>query len=205
MKTRAALTAALIAVLLTLVGAQHGQRFDVLIRNGRVMDGTGNPWFPADIGILNGRSIPSSDGGVLCGVLDCGGLLHESSKGSALFTLSLPVTHRQLVGARSGTGLAQLFAIAMVPPLAIPILAPSIGQHLSFVDALARGLCIFFVGAVFFSLASFLSTLFADIRRPMLIAIGVACLPAFSSFAIPQLRVFSVMSGESYFRTGARS
>jgi N-acyl-D-amino-acid deacylase len=25
--------------------------FDVLIRNGRVVDGTGNPWFPADIGI----------------------------------------------------------------------------------------------------------------------------------------------------------
>ena len=28
--------------------------FDVLIRNGRVVDGTGNPWFPADIGIRDG-------------------------------------------------------------------------------------------------------------------------------------------------------
>ena len=35
--------------------AQPAQRFDLLIRNGRVMDGTGNPWFPADIGIPNGR------------------------------------------------------------------------------------------------------------------------------------------------------
>src|SRR5437899_665055 len=25
--------------------------FDVLIRNGRVVDGTGNPWFPADVAI----------------------------------------------------------------------------------------------------------------------------------------------------------
>ncbi len=28
--------------------------FDVLIRNGRVVDGTGNPWFPADVGIIDG-------------------------------------------------------------------------------------------------------------------------------------------------------
>jgi ABC-type transport system involved in multi-copper enzyme maturation permease subunit len=136
-------------------------------------------------------------------LLGCGGLLSESSKGSALFTLSLPVTRKQLLGARTGTGLAQLFAVAMVPPLAIPLLAPTIGQQFSIVDALAHGLCIFFVAAVFFSLASFLSTLFADIWRPMLIAIGIACAVALASVAVPQLAIFSVMSGESYFKTGS--
>ena len=30
-------------------------RFDLIIINGRVMDGSGNPWFRADIGIANGR------------------------------------------------------------------------------------------------------------------------------------------------------
>ncbi|HUQ87763.1 MAG TPA: hypothetical protein VM096_09400 [Vicinamibacterales bacterium] len=136
-------------------------------------------------------------------LLGCGGLLHESSKGSALFTLSLPVTRKQLLGARAGTGLAQLFAISMVPPLAIPLLAPSIGQHFTIVDALAHGLCIFFVGAVFFSLASFLSTLFADLWRPMLIAIVIACAVALVSVAVPQVRIFSVMNGETYFKTGS--
>jgi N-acyl-D-amino-acid deacylase len=29
--------------------------FDVAIRNGQIIDGTGNPWFKADIGINDGR------------------------------------------------------------------------------------------------------------------------------------------------------
>jgi len=136
-------------------------------------------------------------------LLGCGGLFSESSKGSALFTLSLPVTRKQLVGARAGTGLAQLFAVAMVPPLAIPLLAPSIGQHFTIVDALAHGVCIFFAGAVFFSLASFLSTLFGDIWRPLLIAIAIACVIAILEAMVPQLGIYRVMSGESYFKTGS--
>jgi ABC-type transport system involved in multi-copper enzyme maturation permease subunit len=136
-------------------------------------------------------------------LLGCGGLLSESSKGSVLFTLSLPVTRRQLLGARTLTGLAQCLAIAIIPPLAIAILAPTIGQRFSVGDALAHGLCIFFVAAVFFSLASFLSTLFGDVWRPLLIAIGIACAVALLSIVVPQLAIFSVMSGESYFRTGS--
>ena len=136
-------------------------------------------------------------------LLGCGGLFAEARKGSALFTLSLPVTRRQLLGARTGAGLAQCLAIAMVPPLVIPILAPAIGQQYSLVDALAHGLCLFFVGAVFFSLASFLSTIFGDIWRPLLIAIGIACAVAVLQVLVPELGIFRVMSGESYFRNGS--
>jgi len=59
------------------------------------------------------------------------------------------------------------------------------------------------VGAVFFGLASFLSTIFADIWRPLVIALGVAMTVAVASFVVPQLDLFSVMNGESYFRTGS--
>ena len=136
-------------------------------------------------------------------LLGCGGLLHESRKGSALFTLSMPVTRRQLLAARTGAGLAQLLAISIVPPLAISVLAPTVGQRFSVVDALAHGTCIFFVATLFYSLAAFLSTLFDDMWRPMLIALGIACALAIASFAAPQINIFSVMNGESYFRTGS--
>lgn len=37
------------------------ERFDVLITDGKVMDGTGNPWFYADIGIRGGRIVAVGD------------------------------------------------------------------------------------------------------------------------------------------------
>jgi ABC-type transport system involved in multi-copper enzyme maturation permease subunit len=142
--------------------------------------------------------------GVLFAVLlGCGGLLAEAKKGSAMFTLSLPVTRRRLLGVRAATGLAQCFALAMVPPLAISLLAPSVGQHFSVVDALAHGLCLFFVAALFYSLASFLSTLFGDFWRPMLIALVIVCVAAAAQFVAPEYGLFKVMSGETYFKTGA--
>jgi ABC-type transport system involved in multi-copper enzyme maturation permease subunit len=142
--------------------------------------------------------------GVLFAVLlGCGGLMAESKKGSALYTLSLPITRKQLLGIRTATGLAQCFAIAMIPPLIIPLLAPAIGQRFSVIDSLAHGLCLFFVGALFFSLASFLSTMFGDIWRPLLIAFVIACGAVLVQVVAPDLGLFRVMSGETYFRTGA--
>ena len=43
--------------LLVAAGAHSAapESFDVIITNGRVIDGSGNPWFRADIGIRNGR------------------------------------------------------------------------------------------------------------------------------------------------------
>ena len=42
-------------VSLALTQAQPSLTFDVLIQNGRVMDGSGNPWLRANIGVRDGR------------------------------------------------------------------------------------------------------------------------------------------------------
>jgi N-acyl-D-amino-acid deacylase len=58
MKTRVLFGAFLASAIVALASAQQPappQSFDLIIRNGRVFDGTGNPWFPADIGLRDGR------------------------------------------------------------------------------------------------------------------------------------------------------
>ena len=51
--------------------------FDVVIRNGRVVDGTGSPWYRADIGIENGRmtEVSSLSHGRATKVIDAKGLV----------------------------------------------------------------------------------------------------------------------------------
>jgi N-acyl-D-amino-acid deacylase len=45
----------LIALLLIACGMLPAQSFDVLIRNGHIIDGTGSPWYSGDIGIRDGH------------------------------------------------------------------------------------------------------------------------------------------------------
>ena len=54
MITRSVLTAAVACATAVSISSQT-PRYDVLIRNGRVIDGTGNPWRAADIAIKDGR------------------------------------------------------------------------------------------------------------------------------------------------------
>ena len=45
----------LVVSLLALTTSLFAQQYDTLIRNGRVVDGSGNPWIYADIGIIGDR------------------------------------------------------------------------------------------------------------------------------------------------------
>ncbi len=60
----------LVKLLLFLPLLANAQSYDLVIRNGRVVDGSGNPWHRADVGILNGKiarigTIPASEGRVV--------------------------------------------------------------------------------------------------------------------------------------------
>jgi N-acyl-D-aspartate/D-glutamate deacylase len=63
--------------LLLLAGAARSQDFDVLIRNGRVIDGTGNPGYLADIGLRGGRiaAVGKLDGRTASRTIDATGLV----------------------------------------------------------------------------------------------------------------------------------
>jgi len=124
---------------------------------------------------------------------------------AALFTLSLPVSRGRLIAVNAGAGLAQWFALALIPSLLIPVLSPAIGQHYDIGSALVHGLCLFCAGAMFFSLAVLLSSAFTDVWRPLLLTLFIAVALAIFGAIVPALeRVspFGVMTGETYFRTG---
>ncbi len=139
-------------------------------------------------------------------LLGTGGLLSQaSSGGGALFTLSLPVTRNQLLAVRAATGLAELAILAFVPSLVLPALSPAIGESYSVADVLVHGACLFVAGTVFFSLAFLLSTVFNDVWRPLLLALGVAIAIGLAeqvSRDLSRYGVFRVMSAEVYVREG---
>ena len=136
-------------------------------------------------------------------LLGTGGLLSQTTSGGALFTLSLPVSRGRLVAVRAATGLVELLILAIVPSLVIPVLSPGVGETYGVGSALVHGMCLFIGGTVFFSLAFLLSTIFTDVWRPLLIALGVSFVLSFCEQAVRGLSrygIFGVMSAESHFR-----
>ncbi len=136
--------------------------------------------------------------GVILGVSH----IFASSRGG-LFALSLPASRTQWVAARTATGLAEFFALAAIPSVAISVLSPFINQHYSIVDTLAHATCFFVAAAVFYSLAFLLSTMFDDIYRPLLLAIAVACAMGLAEAHFDFNGLFHVMSGHRYFESGS--
>lgn len=140
---------------------------------------------------------------VLIGV---GGVVTETSRGTALWTLSLPATRARLLGVRAAVGALELLALALVPSLLVPALSHAIGKAYPVTDALLYAACAFAAGLSFYGLSLLLSTVFADQLKPVIVGLGLAfalSLAALFSPAVARYSVFNVMSGEKYFRHGA--
>jgi ABC-2 type transport system permease protein len=139
---------------------------------------------------------------ILIGV---GGIATEKASGSALWTLSLPVTRRRLFGVRAATGALELLALALLPSLLIPLLARFIGQSYPVGETLVYSLMLFAGGLFFYSMAILLSTLFGEQLKAVILGLAIvfamALLPLLSKGLEPY-SVSTLMSGRQYFLTG---
>ncbi len=122
------------------------------------------------------------------------------SGGGALFSLALPVSRGRWIFARAETGLAEIFVLAVAPSIAIAGLAPFVSEQFALIDAVVYGLCAFVVASLFFAVAVFLSTLFNDVWRPLLLTCLVAIGLAAAGTVLPETHgLFQAMGGGGYF------
>lgn len=170
-----------------------GERVREATQLARTFDGyVWSSWFRQNL---------SQIGTLLAILLGTASLVSES--GGALFTLSLPVSRQRLLHVRAASGLAQLFALVLIPTLLLALLAPAVGERYGVAGALVHVVCFFVGASLFFCIAILLSTIFGDPWRPLMIAVGIAlALGLAGLFDVPALGVFRVMSGESWFRDG---
>jgi ABC-2 type transport system permease protein len=139
---------------------------------------------------------------ILIGV---GGVVTESSRGGALFTLSLPVTRRRMLAVRAATGVSELAALALVPSLLIPLLSLLIGETYSVTETIVYVMLMVTGGIVFFAFSILLSTIFSDKMKPIVVGLVAVFILEAASLLVRKFAPYSItkiMSGASYFRTG---
>ena len=135
-------------------------------------------------------------------LLGAGGLLSASS-GSALFTLSMPISRGQITWTRAATGLGELLILAFAGSVAVSIFSPAVNETYSLTAALGHGICLWAACTVFFALSSFFSTIFTDFWRPLVVALVAALTLGgleLASRGLGGYGLFYLMSGEGWFR-----
>jgi hypothetical protein len=150
---------------------------------------------------MNAFSQNLSQLGTLFAVLLGIGALRVDAPGT-LFTLSLPVSRRQILVSRALSGLSELLVIVLVPSLAIALLAPAIGQSFGLRAALVHALCLFAGTSMFFGLTFWLSTIFTDNWRPGLTACALAVGFALAETALGDdlpFGPYQLIRGDRYF------
>lgn len=138
--------------------------------------------------------------GLFAAIIGTGGLLSQTAA-ARLFTLSLPISRERLLAARAAAGLSQMLALTVVPALVIVLVSPLVSRSFPLLDALAYGIGAFAGCAVLFSLAFFLSSIFANVWTPVVLTMcaGPALAALDQITGADRFSLLRMIHGESYF------
>jgi ABC-type transport system involved in multi-copper enzyme maturation permease subunit len=130
-------------------------------------------------------------------ILGLGGLWRERALGTSPFTLSLPVTRKDLVFIRAAVAIVEAFAIAVVPCLLMPLFSWATGNHYSLSQSIMFALLLAAGGLVFVGLSVLLSSIFEGEYTAFIIgmcAIATAFF-LFKARSMHRWSIFDLMSG----------
>jgi hypothetical protein len=135
-------------------------------------------------------------------LLGSGSALSTSGRG-LLFSLALPVARGRWLEARAAIGVAQVLALALVPSLLIPLLAPVVGESYSVTDALVHGALLFVLGSVFLAFAMLASAIVDDFGRAIVLTAVAAIVVGMAEVALSRGHgLFHALTGGAYYRSG---
>ncbi len=141
--------------------------------------------------------------GAVCLMTSCPWL---PSQGAArLFTHSLPISRRKVLLSQAAVAFGEMFLVALIPSLLLPIIARLNGQWFSWKDALIYTLLTIFGGAVCFFFSFLLTAILGNWIAAFVVveAVFFALFLSFLSLGTrPWWNILGVMAGESYFYHG---
>ncbi|HEY7338858.1 MAG TPA: hypothetical protein VH639_28475 [Bryobacteraceae bacterium] len=137
---------------------------------------------------------------ILAMLLGLGGLLQEQAKGTAGFTLALPVSRKRMVAARAVVGLAEVAFLSFIPAILLPLLSPLVNESYPLGAALTFGVLWTAGGSILFAATFLLSAVLAGEYTPWIVC--TASLVAYMLLVslwplslLPSLNFLQVMNG----------
>jgi ABC-type transport system involved in multi-copper enzyme maturation permease subunit len=119
------------------------------------------------------------------------GLLRERRRGTAPFTLALPVTRSQFIGTQIVVGVLEVIGVAALPVLLIPTLSPFVGRSYPVTESLHFAVLWLGGGLMMFALAFLCSVLFAGEYTALAVAfLGLFAVPLAAQ--VPALEPYRV-------------
>lgn len=159
------------------------------------------PWSKIDyyyFALRSGHQLLTVTWTVAMTLLMMGGLLQEKGAGVSALTLVLPVSRRRLMGVRICAGLVESAVLAVIPWIAMFVVAALTGQVRSFRQVGFYLVLLAGGGAVFAGVATLVSSLIEGTYTAPMVSLGIVIACGNAPKSLDYLNPLDFMGGRNY-------